>query len=1166
MIGCNQQKVVDGSEQKDQLNSIGSQVRFSLDPSVSISNSYTTSVVGLNTKLGTKLSIFSDSQCQSELAIQNVQSSITRFNFTFFSEQSIHFYYQIEDVDFKKSNCLDTKITYTVDNTPPVGPSAITLAQTIGNNPKPFISILGVEAGDRIRIYSSSTCSHKIGEVLASGPSAFISPTSALPFEATFNLHYKIEDLAGNEKSQGPTTCIDSTQTYTLDQTAPNLPSSIVFNGNQAIDNESIIDIDFQNDESDLEAILYINSNYTLGGFQSGFSIINTLNSTADFSSFPSGLDYNIYYRLRDRAGNYLTQGNSTCVNSGLTYHYDIGSPITPILENISTKSVLINNQPTVIDYPIVGERKILNIKASSLEVGTTIKIYPQTLCNGTALIDEVVTSSISNYTVSLPAGGTYQLSARLEDSAGNESSCSNEIDYKYKEIKNISIGLHHTCANFHDGETYCFGRNNKGQLGIGSISDSESIPRKVSSGVPFTSVTTGLNHTCHLDTDGDIWCNGDNQFKQVGDANTATSFSSPQETQVGQNYLKIASGDRHNCAINSTGNVLCFGSNSSGQSGELIMGGSFEAAQVGQLGTITNASSLSLGGAHSCVTTTTGQLYCFGQNYILNGDDETELSSSPTPSLIGDYDGIDISAGTNTTCLQTDLLPESKVMCFGNGQKNKRGDSTQLDSHIPIAISNTSEFKFISTGNDRTCLINSNYELLCFGNGYSGVQKISTTKKFTQFEVGHEHDCGVSTNGEVFCRGSNNFGQLGSAGPSNNVDFSTVDFRFDQASLIISEGSNYCINSQSNQLEFNNELNSYPTKDFTLNITNIGSANAFNVTENISTNEIQLLSNTCGSIIAPGVNCQLNLRFSPVEPHPNGTAYQLRLDYQDELDSRAVSIDMHGYSLRTLKDLDFAIDGNSIPNLIEFNDAFSSLNANLLEEITKVVTIENNSSENMNIEQAVFYGEDSFHFKYGSNNVFPGQNGTCTGTISPQTSCTIEITYSPKLASMGPPDFSHRTSFRMLIRQGLLLTTTDLPLKGFSYMNSPIIAPYADSAVVSSLFYLNYLNNKLIYQESTTLEETFEFKNDSTTAARIQQKSILDPDNQYNILSDTCSTNLVLQAGESCEMTVEYSPDQASIVTGHELSITIDYRNEILPLDDGHTSNVQVRGFAQSF
>jgi alpha-tubulin suppressor-like RCC1 family protein len=1165
MIGCNQQKVVDGSEQRDQLNGIGSQVLFSLDPSESFSNNFNTSLVGLNTKLGTKIALFTDSQCQVELETKSVSSNLTRFNLTFFMEQTVHFYFKVEDIDFKKSNCLDTKITYTIDITPPLGPLSVSVFTTVDNNPRPPISIFGVDSGDKVSIYTESTCAHKIGSKVATGSSIYLVPTNDLPYEGVFNFHYKIEDQTGNEKFQGPNTCIDALSSYTFDQTSPLIPSSIVFNGNQPIDNETIINIDFENAEDDLEATLYSNSNCTIGGYTSGYSVANTLNSSFNFAPYISGQTYNIYYKLRDRAGNYLYVGNSNCINSQLNYHYDIGSPITPVLTNKTTKAILINSVPTIIDYPIVGERKILSIEASTLEIGTTLKIYPQTSCGGTALITKTISDSKEDFSVTLPAGGSYQLSAQLEDAAGNISSCSNEINYEYKEAKQIAIGLYHTCVNFHDGETYCFGKNDKGQLGNGSLSPFERSPQKVSISADLVSVSTGLNHSCHLDLDGDIWCNGDNQSKQVGLA-AGDSYPLPQETEVGGSFIKLASGDRHNCAINSTGDVLCFGSNSNGQVGELISGGTVEVAQTGQLGTITNAQELSLGSAHSCVTTSTEQLYCFGLNSSGQAGDDPANSSFSAPYLLGDFDATFITAGTNTNCLISNL-GDSKVKCFGSGQKNKLGNSTQLDSEIPVSISDSSEFIDVSTGNDRTCILNAQKELFCFGNGYTNIEKVQTSIKFDKIEVGHSHDCGIADNGEIFCRGSNSFGQFGNENSSSTTSFSVADFKFNQASLIITEAPNVSINTQSTQLVYDNDLGAYPTKDISIEIKNTGVADATNFTTNISNfSEFSISSDSCSPTVVAGATCNLVFTYAPTEPHPNGKGYQIELGYDDELDSRASAIEMRGYALRTLKDLDFTFEGNPVGSVIAFNDSFSALNANLSEEITKTITIQNNSAGTMNIEQAAFYGSDSIHYKYAPSNVFPGQNGTCTGTILSNTSCTIEITYAPKLASMTLPDFSHQSSLRLLIRQGLLVTTTDFPLKGFSFMQSPGIAPYTQGAIISSLYYLNSFSTALIYQSSQTIQEELVFKNDSSATAKIEQKTFSDPNNQYTIVSDNCINQLVLAQNDTCSIIVQYEPDQVSPVVGHQISITIDYSNNDLPLDTGYTTNVQVGGFARSF
>ena len=75
------------------------------------------------------------------------------------------------------------------------------------------------------------------------------------------------------------------------------------------------------------------------------------------------------------------------------------------------------------------------------------------------------------------------------------------------------------TCGVTSAGQEYCWGLNNRGQLGIGSTT-STRVPTAVSqpAGVAFGQISAGSVFGCGLDGVGQTWCWGRNDWGQVGD------------------------------------------------------------------------------------------------------------------------------------------------------------------------------------------------------------------------------------------------------------------------------------------------------------------------------------------------------------------------------------------------------------------------------------------------------------------------------------------------------------------------------------------------------------------------------------------------------------------------------------------------------------------------
>lgn len=142
------------------------------------------------------------------------------------------------------------------------------------------------------------------------------------------------------------------------------------------------------------------------------------------------------------------------------------------------------------------------------------------------------------------------------------------------KTVTQIALGNEHACA-IADGAAYCWGRNNYGQLGTGNTTNS-SVPIAVStstgmSGKVVTNILNGgYSHTCAV-ADGQAYCWGRNNYGQLGD-NSSTDRTSPTAVNVsgvlsGKGVTQLIGGDSYTCSV-ANGRAYCWGDNSFGQLG----------------------------------------------------------------------------------------------------------------------------------------------------------------------------------------------------------------------------------------------------------------------------------------------------------------------------------------------------------------------------------------------------------------------------------------------------------------------------------------------------------------------------------------------------------------------------------------------------------------------
>jgi alpha-tubulin suppressor-like RCC1 family protein len=147
-----------------------------------------------------------------------------------------------------------------------------------------------------------------------------------------------------------------------------------------------------------------------------------------------------------------------------------------------------------------------------------------------------------------------------------------------------------------------------------------------VAGGLKFRSLTAGSVYTCGVTTADVGYCWGSNFTAQLGDGTTTDRL---HPTQVG-GALALASirasrGNSligHTCATTKTGSVYCWGNNSAGQLALTTTEncpyatGIYSCARLPvAVPGLSGVLALDLGTSHSCAVVGAGQLMCWGDN-----------------------------------------------------------------------------------------------------------------------------------------------------------------------------------------------------------------------------------------------------------------------------------------------------------------------------------------------------------------------------------------------------------------------------------------------------------------------------------------------------------------------------------------------------------------------
>ena len=137
-----------------------------------------------------------------------------------------------------------------------------------------------------------------------------------------------------------------------------------------------------------------------------------------------------------------------------------------------------------------------------------------------------------------------------------------------------VAVGVLATsCALHATGEISCWGQNDLGQLGTNSdlSKDHSSVPVKIAGIQGATAISAGFSHVCALLENGEVYCWGGDNLGELGTDERVDDGHSATPVKVSgiSEAIAISAGSHHTCAVHQTGEITCWGSDISGQLGD---------------------------------------------------------------------------------------------------------------------------------------------------------------------------------------------------------------------------------------------------------------------------------------------------------------------------------------------------------------------------------------------------------------------------------------------------------------------------------------------------------------------------------------------------------------------------------------------------------------------
>jgi alpha-tubulin suppressor-like RCC1 family protein len=329
------------------------------------------------------------------------------------------------------------------------------------------------------------------------------------------------------------------------------------------------------------------------------------------------------------------------------------------------------------------------------------------------------------------------------------------------------------TCGIRLDHTLWCWGRNDSGQLGRGSLAaDLERTePAQVGTDADWESVAIGVDTACAIKLDHSLWCWGDNDNGELGDG---TRITKVQPVPINGRWIAVSVGLDHTCAIDEAEAVSCWGYNGEGRLGTgapLAMPSLLPAPVTGG-----GAWKLvAAGEASTCGIRTDGTLWCWGSRDGGRLGLGASAPSQPAPVQVGSDLWTTLALHDDFVCAIRDT---GQLRCWGSNQNGQLGDRTVVDRPVPTAVEDdlVTDWTSVAAGLGHTCAIHGDGELLCWGGNAYGQLASDLTKiarpiptpveagatRWVSLGLGTRHTCAIDSEGQLWCAGYAASGALG--------------------------------------------------------------------------------------------------------------------------------------------------------------------------------------------------------------------------------------------------------------------------------------------------------------------------------------------------------------------------------------------------------------------
>ena len=328
--------------------------------------------------------------------------------------------------------------------------------------------------------------------------------------------------------------------------------------------------------------------------------------------------------------------------------------------------------------------------------------------------------------------------------------------------------------------EFYGWGRNQLGQVGIGSVLATSSPVQIADDGVAWASVTNSSQYrTFATKTDGTMWSWGAGNFGLSGKSD-AVARSVPSQIGALTTWATVNGGHRVCMAVKTDNTLWAWGDGGDGRLGD-SNGANHAISSPVQIGDLTDWSSVKVGTNVCIAIKTDGTMWSWGlkNNGKLGQGALVDISSPVQIGALTTWATQD-AGGEHCGCIKTD----GTLWTWGKNNDGQLGDGTVRSRSSPVQITDDTNWASLALGDTFSVAIKTDGTMWTWG-GYTsgklgqsvadgaGLAKISSPTQlgdlttWSQLSLDFEASscAAVKTDGTLWVWGYTNFGRLGLSG-----------------------------------------------------------------------------------------------------------------------------------------------------------------------------------------------------------------------------------------------------------------------------------------------------------------------------------------------------------------------------------------------------------------